>query len=296
MPLPFTRRDFLRSALGTAAAAALCSRPLAAQENQAFLLSLSELSLARLLESQQIEHLDFVGVAKSDFGLTAVEYASRFFKAKDEKYLDEMNARAADHGVRQLLIRVENEGLLGDADAGRRAEAIKNHQTWIDAAKLLGCHSIVVTAAGTGTPEEQRARTADGLTALCEYADQHKVNVLINNQAAPAKDPAWLQALLKQVNRPTCGVYISFDGVSPDGPIDKLATLVPKTRGVSATAVAFDQQGNEKHRDYFRVMKVVLEAGYRGYVSIEYRGDQMPEREGIAATKALLERVRSQRA
>jgi len=296
MSMPFTRRDFLRSAVGTAAAAALCSHSLRAQENQAFLLSLSELSLSRLLESQQIEHLDFVGVAKSDFGLTAVEYASRFFKSKDEKYLDEMNARAADHGVRQLLIRVENEGLLGDADAARRTEAIKNHQAWIDAAKILGCHSIVVTAAGTGTPDEQRARTAEGLTALCEYAEQQKVNVLINNQVSPAKDPAWLLAVLKQVNRPTCGVYISFDGVSPDGPADKIAALVPKARGVCATSVAFDQHGNEKHRDFFRVMKLVLEAGYRGYVSIEYRGDQMPEREGIAATKALLERVRSQRA
>jgi len=294
--MPFTRRDFLRSAVGTAAAAAFCPDLLRAQENQAFLLSLSELSLSRLLESQQIEHLDFVGVAKSDFGLTAVEYASKFFKTKDEKYLDEMNARAADHGVRQLLIRVENEGLLGDADATRRAEAIKNHQSWIDAAKLLGCHSIVVTAAGTGTPEEQRARTSEGLAALCEYAEQQKVNVLINNQVAPAKDPAWLLAVLKQVNRSTCGVYLSFDGVSPDGPIDKIAALVPKARGVCATAMDFDQQGNEKNRDFFRVMKVVLEAGYRGYVSIEYRGSQLPEREGIAATKALLERVRSQRA
>ncbi len=282
--------------MAAAATVAAGAHRLAAQENQAFLLSLSEFSLSRLLESKQIEHLDFVGVAKSDFGLTAVEYASRFFKAQDEKYLDEMNARAADHGVRQLLIRVENEGLLGDADAAKRAEAVKKHQAWIDAAKVLGCHSIAVSVAGTGTPDELRPRVAEGLTALCEYADQQKVNVLIGNQNGPAKDPAWLEALLKQVNRPTCGAYISFDGFSPDGPVDKIAALVPRARGVCATSLEFDQQGNEKHRDYFRMMKVVLEAGYRGYVSIEYRGDQLPEREGIAATKALLERVRSQRA
>ena len=43
--------------------------------------------------------------------------------------------------------------------------------------------------------------------------------------------------------------------------------------------------------DYRRMMKIILEAGYRGYVGIEYSGDKLSEAEGIHATKRLLEKV-----
>ena len=53
-------------------------------------------------------------------------------------------------------------------------------------------------------------------------------------------------------------------------------------------------KGNETKTDYRRMMKIVLDAGYRGYVGIEYEGSRLPEPEGIRATKRLLERVRTE--
>ena len=38
--------------------------------------------------------------------------------------------------------------------------------------------------------------------------------------------------------------------------------------------------------------KIVLDAGYRGYVGIEYEGPELSEMDGIGATKKLLEKVR----
>ena len=38
---------------------------------------------------------------------------------------------------------------------------------------------------------------------------------------------------------------------------------------------------------------IVLAAGYRGYVGIEYEGRSLPEDTGILATKKLLEKVRA---
>jgi hypothetical protein len=40
------------------------------------------------------------------------------------------------------------------------------------------------------------------------------------------------------------------------------------------------------------MMKIVLDAGYRGYVGIEYEGPELSEMDGIGATKKLLEKVR----
>ena len=61
---------------------------------------------------------------------------------------------------------------------------------------------------------------------------------------------------------------------------------------VSAKSHDFDSDGNEIRTDYDRMMKIVLDAGYRGWVGIEYEGSKLSEPDGIVATKKLLERVR----
>jgi hypothetical protein len=69
---------------------------------------------------------------------------------------------------------------------------------------------------------------------------------------------------------------------------------MPYAKAVSAKAHDFDAAGNEVGTDYVRMMKIVLDAGYRGYVGIEYEGTALSEPDGIRATKALLERARDQ--
>ncbi len=39
-------------------------------------------------------------------------------------------------------------------------------------------------------------------------------------------------------------------------------------------------------------MKIVTDAGYRGYVGVEYEGSKLPDPEGIIATGKLLESFR----
>jgi hypothetical protein len=52
--------------------------------------------------------------------------------------------------------------------------------------------------------------------------------------------------------------------------------------------------GNVTTTDYIGFMGIVRDCGYRSWVVIEYAGNRLPEREGIALTKALLERVHDQ--
>jgi hypothetical protein len=70
--------------------------------------------------------------------------------------------------------------------------------------------------------------------------------------------------------------------------------MMPYAKAVSAKTNDFDEQGNEIHTDYRRMMKIVLDAGYRGYVGVEYEGGKLGEYEGIRATKRLLETVRQE--
>ena len=67
--------------------------------------------------------------------------------------------------------------------------------------------------------------------------------------------------------------------------------LMPYAKAVSAKSYDFDATGNVTETDYRRMLKIVREAGYNGFIGIEYEGSGMDAPSGIRATKALLEKV-----
>jgi sugar phosphate isomerase/epimerase len=266
-----------------------------------FRISLAEWSLHRALQAGELTNLDFPVVTRVTYGLEAAEYVNQFFKdrARDRAYLADLNARAADHGVRNLLIMCDGEGALGDPDEAARTTAVENHYRWVEAAAVLGCHSIRVNAQSAGTPEEQRARVADGLRRLTEFGADHGINVIVENHGGLSSNGAWLASVMRAVDHPRCGTLPDFGNfrVTDTEWYDRyqgVTELMPFAKAVSAKSHVFDEAGNERDTDYRRMMRIVLEAGYHGYVGIEYEGDELSEPEGILATRRLLERVRAE--
>ncbi len=43
--------------------------------------------------------------------------------------------------------------------------------------------------------------------------------------------------------------------------------------------------------DYSRLINIVKDSGYKGFIGIEYEGTELAEKDGVIATKKLLERV-----
>ena len=264
-----------------------------------FKISLAQWSLHRTIRSGQLDNLDFAGFTKKNFAIEAVEYVNQFFKDKadDTKYLDEMKSRAADQGVRSLLIMIDGEGDLGHADEQQRKSAIDNHRKWLEAAKHLDCHSIRVNAASSGTYEEQMKRAADGLSRLSEIGETFGLNVIVENHGGLSSNGKWLADVMKQVGRENCGTLPDFGNFqfASQQWYDRyigVRQLMPFAKAVSAKSHDFDADGNEIHTDFFRMMKIVAQQGYTGFVGIEYEGGKLGEVEGITATKKLLERVR----
>jgi len=296
-----TRRKFLgRLAIGAALTAtwrpSSRSMALAADAKPLFQISLAEWSLHRSIFGGKVKHLDFAKVAKQEFGLDGVEYVNQFFKdkAKDAKYLAEMNQRCADLGVKSLLIMIDGEGKLGDADEAKRRQAVENHHKWAEAAKTLGCHSIRVNAASDGTYEEQLGRAADGLRSLSEFAAKLQLNVIVENHGGLSSNGKWLAGVMKKVDLPNCGTLPDFGNFHDYDRYLGVTETMPFAKAVSAKSHDFDEQGNETKTDYLKMMKIVVEAGYHGYVGIEYEGRKLEEMDGIRATLKLLERVRIQ--
>jgi L-ribulose-5-phosphate 3-epimerase len=264
-----------------------------------FRISLAQWSLHRTLRAGELDNLDFPRVTRSDYGLDAVEYVNTFFKdkAEDGAYLADLKGRCQDHGVRSLLIMCDGEGAIGDPDPAGRTRAVENHYRWVEAARFLGCHSIRVNAQSRGSRQEQRELAADGLRSLTEFAADREINVLVENHGGLSSDGSWLAGVMRAVDHPRCGTLPDFGNfrIAEDHWYDRyngVRELMPFARAVSAKSHAFDEEGNEREMDYVRLMRIVLDAGYRGYVGIEYEGTELSEAEGILATKALLERVR----
>ncbi|TWT70643.1 sugar phosphate isomerase/epimerase family protein [Crateriforma conspicua] len=308
-----SRRQFLAASAASVAAATMASRGLIPSAAFAdshggdapFKISLAEWSLHRTLrdESKSLTNLDFPRVAKEEFGIEAIEYVNQFFmdKAEDKTYLADLKQRCDDHGVKSLLIMVDREGRIGDPDEAKRKEAVEKHHKWVDAAKFLGCHSIRVNASSAGSYEEQQKLAADGLARLSEYAKPHGLNVLVENHGGLSSNGQWLAGTIEKVGMDNCGTLPDFGnfyikrGDNPEiyDRYQGVRELMPFAKAVSAKSHDFDSEGNEVNTDYFKMMDIVLEFGYHGYVGIEYEGRELDEFEGIKRTKALLEKVAS---
>lgn len=312
------RRDFLRwSAIAGsgAAMASLAAHPFAqqlaaqdpAQKAQKpadgekktpplFKISLAEWSLHKALQSGKLNNLDFAKTAKEEFQIGAIEYVNQFFKdkAKDTAYLDELKKRHEDFQVKALLIMIDGEGALGDADETKRTKAVENHYQWVDAAQHLGCHSIRVNAQSTKDFEEAKKLAADGLRRVAEYAKDRKINVIVENHGGLSSDGKWLSETIKLVDMKNCGTLPDFGNFYEYDRYQGVTDLMPFAKAVSAKTYDFDEQGNETKIDYAKMMKIVVAAGYKGWVGIEYEGSKLDEYAGIRATKKLLIKVRKE--
>lgn len=290
-----SRRDFLKNLGLTAAGVALMpSLDLLAAPKNWFDISLAEWSLHKTLFKGDLKNIDFPELAAKKFGIYGVEYVNAFFKdkAKDMTYLKDLNNRAKDNGVRNVLIMIDGEGNLGDEDATKRKQAVENHYKWIDAAHFLGCHAVRVNAAGKGTPEEVKKAVVDSLSTLADYGKKSKISVIVENHGGISSHGDWLADTLKTVSKKNCGSLPDLGNFYEYDRYQGVADLMPYAKGVSAKTHDFDANGNETQIDYARMLKIVKDAKFKGYIGIEYEGSKLSEEEGIFATKKLLERLR----
>ncbi len=290
-----SRREFLRNlGLVTAGVTLAPSLDVFAAKKDWFQISLAEWSLHKKLFKGDLKNIDFPEYTAKNFGIHGVEYVNQFFKdkAKDMTYLKDLNNRAKDNGVKNVLIMIDGEGSLGDRDETKRKQAVENHYKWIDAANFLGCHAIRVNAAGEGTKEEVKEQVVKSLSTLADYGKKGKISVVVENHGGISSHGDWLADVLKTVGKKNCGSLPDFGNFYEYDRYQGVKDLMPYAKGVSAKSHAFDANGNDTGIDYAKMMQIVKSAGYNGYVGIEFEGDKISEDEGIKLTKALLEKFK----
>ena len=304
-----TRREFLGYGTATVGTMVLPMGLLTygCEKKEDLKISLAQWSLHRSLEKGTVSADDFPFLAKNDFGITAVEYVNGFYrdKALDTTYWKTLRSRCENEGIQSLLIMVDNEGLLGDPDDGKRIQAVEHHYKWCDAAKTLGCHSIRVNAFGMGDRLAIKAALIDGLGRLAEYGAKQNIHILIENHGLQSSDAPYIVDVIQAVNNPYLGTLPDFGnwclnaewGSTMNNRCTEMydrykgvAELLPYAKGLSAKSYAFDASGEETIMNYKRFLEIAIDHNYQGYIGIEYEGSALSESDGIRATKSLLER------
>lgn len=305
-----SRRKFIKQVATSTATLSIMpyATPLSGQSAASLQISLAQWSLNRAIRAGKIKAEDFASITRNSYGLDAVEFVASFYREQKNKgaFWTDMLKRSKDADVKNLLIMVDEEGDLGNPDDQARAKAVENHYGWVDAAQATECHSIRVNAFGSGERFEVKSALIDGMGRLCEYGEQAGINILIENHGLYSSEADFVVEVIKQVDSPSMGTLPDFGnwcttqkwGGTRDDSCENAYDLVegvkafmPYAKGVSAKSYDFDASGGQPRIDYASLLQVVKDAGYQGYIGIEYEGENLSEPDGINATKALIKKV-----
>ena len=280
----------------------------------AFKHSLAQWSLHKPFQDGTMDPMEFPQIAK-DLGFEGLEYVTQLYPSVAEvgtdykervmKLANDLNAKATAAGMDNVLIMVDHAGELADPDPKKLEEAIANHKIWMDAAKLMDAHSVRANLFGELDPVKWHALSVASLKELGSYGKTIGVNVIIENHGGWSSDAEKLVAVMKEVNMETVGVLPDFGNfcVKREGgerwgapcvleydTYKGIEEMMPYAKGVSAKSYNFDENGNETKLDYQRIMQIVADSGFEGYVGTEYEGPLEDPKEGIALTKALVKK------
>lgn len=291
--------------------AAATEEEVTSSETPDFQLSLAQWSIHRMIWDGT-DPYSFAEKAH-EWGFTGLEYVSQLYnkeleaagysKEAMDNFVAKSNAEAEKYGLTNLIIMIDGQGDLATTDAAERKEAVENHFKWVDAAADMGCHSIRVNLSGSQDPDEWVANSVDGLTQLATYARDKNINVIVENHGGLSSNAALLAKVMETVNMENCGTLPDFGNfcIRRNDPSDYrsgcaemydlykgVEELMPFAKAVSAKSHNFDQDGNETEIDYSRMLQIVKDAGYSGYIGVEYEGSELGEEAGIIATRDLI--------
>ncbi len=291
-------------------------------------IGLQMYSFAPLIMQGKFDLLGFPDLVKNTYGINGAEYWSIPFMGRenDKNFLNNLKRRSDDNGVDNLILLVDDIDIetmqsgpsLASSVNNERDLAIDFHKKWVDVAKEIGCHSIRVNLKSEESDNKKILdNSSESILKLIDYSKHDKINIVIENHGGITAGADWLVSLIKNVDNkyvgtlPDFGDYnfcvdrgaLNFNDIEKvcENQYDKylgVKKLMPYAKGVSAKSHKFSKDGEELSTNYSRMIKIISESNYKGYITIEYEGAMMGmfggegtylnPHEGILATKKLI--------
>jgi sugar phosphate isomerase/epimerase len=267
-----TRRAFLASA------GALAIDPIKRHGSARMKLSLAAYSfrsaLAGSKKSMTLD--DFIDRAAA-WDIDAVEPTSYYFPdPPTEEYCRRLRRHAFLLGLDISGTAIRNTFTYPPGpELDRQVAHVKR---WIDLAVHLGAPTIRIFAGDLqkGTTEEQaRKWCIDAIQQCCEYAGPRGVILALENHGGIVSTVDQLLAIVKAVNSDWFGVNWDSGNFRSADPYGDLAKAAPYAV-VAQIKTDVSPNGVRQDADLKRVVGILRDARYRGYVALEYEGDDDP--------------------
>lgn len=244
-------------------------------------LSLAAYSYRQFLqgESKRIDLFDFANLA-ADMGLDAIEPTSYYFPPNvDKDYLHRLKLHAFTIGLDISGTAVGNNFCLPPGP--ERDKQLALVRTWVDNAAELDAPVIRIFAGSVprgGNEAEAIARCIEGIEQSLTYAAEKGVALALENHGGITATPQQILGIVKAIKAPRGNFGVNLDTGNFHGadPYAELVELAPYAINVQMKSEIQPNGGKKVPADLARMVGILREARYSGYVVLEYEASEGP--------------------
>lgn len=224
--------------------------------------------------TKRIDMLDFIDYCAEQN--CAAECTSYYFPARaSDDFLLKLKHHAFVRGVEISGTAVGNT-FTHKAGAKRDTE-IQSVKDWIDRAAMFGAPHIRVFAGAVQDTSEDEAKKLciEAMEECCEYAGKKGIFLGIENHGGIVSESADLLEIVRSVKSPWCGINLDTGNFHTDDPYRDLQLIAPYAVNVQWKAEVHPRGAKQKQpADLKRIVRILREANYQGYVALEYEAEQ----------------------
>ncbi len=279
------RRQFIASGslatLALANTSALAIEPFERDKPGKMRLSLAAYSMRKYLqpkadEPHKMDLFDFVDFCHAQ-GLAGAELTSYYFPEQvSHDYLIKLKRHCHLRGVTISGGAIRNDYCSHDPVA--IAADLAHTRAWVDHYAVLGAPAIRIFAGKEVNGEELNvtlARCAKICEAACEQAADKGIMLALENHGGVTARAEGLLEIVQQVNSTAFGVNFDSGNFHMDDPYAELAKIAPYAVNAQIK-VEMHVGDRSQETDLPRVINILKEAGYSGWVALEYEAAEEP--------------------
>jgi sugar phosphate isomerase/epimerase len=160
----------------------------------------------------------------------------------------------------------------------RRDAETKSVKDWIDHAAVLGAPHIRVFAGNAqGTSKAEAIKLCiEAIEECCDYAGRKGVILGLENHGGIVSEASDMIEIVRAVKSPWFGVNFESGNFHTEDPYRDLERIAPYAVNVQWKAEVSPRGKGKEPADLKRIVKILRDANYQGYMVLEYEAAEDP--------------------
>jgi sugar phosphate isomerase/epimerase len=221
----------------------------------------------------------------ADQGFDAVDPTGYYFPGypdvPDRAYVYRIKQQAFLSGLAISGTGVRNDFTV--ADPAARAADVALIKQWVAVAADLDAPVLRVFASPSGyelppghTRDDVTGWVVDGLRECGDYGAEHGVMIVLQNHDSFLKTAAEVLDIRERIESDWFGLNVDIGSLRTGDPYEEVALLAPNAYTWQLKELVYRNEVEEK-TDVKKVIAIINDAGYRGYIPIETLGEGDPK-------------------